>query len=227
MADCRLWLGTLDDARVADGEGHDWLTPAEQSRLAGLSAPLRRRQFLAGHWRLRALAAEFAGGQAGDWRLAAAPGGQPWLEGPGGARLCASISHSGEWLAVAVADRAIGVDVEVPRRERDYDALARHVFAPAEVARHEALAGAERLAAFNTTWALKEAFGKRAGQGLQPHAARGTSSEPAPAAEAEAFTWPLPGDGALAVAAWPGMVPGLHAAATVGAARGWRYRPAG
>lgn len=224
MRACQIFLGVLDAAGVPAGDGGDWLTPTERSRLAGLSAPLRRRQFLAGHWRLRVLAAGFGGGVPADWRFSATAAGQPSLEGPGGARLCASISHSGEWLAVAVAHRAIGVDLEIPRRERDYDALARHVFTPAEIARRDALAASERLAAFNTTWALKEAFGKREGKGLQPHAARGIDSESAPAAEAEAFTWPLPGNGALALAAWPGVVPDLEAAAKVGGALGWRYR---
>lgn len=227
MDGCRLWLGGLDAAGVPYGDPHGWLTAAEQSRLAGLSAPLRRRQFLAGHWQVRALAAGFAGGMTRDWRLAAAPDGQPWLEGPGDVRLCASISHSGDWLAVAVATRAIGLDVEVPRRERDYDALARHVFAPAEIARREALAPSDRLAAFNTTWALKEAFGKRGGQGLQPHAARHIASEMAPDGEAEAFSWALPCEGALALAAWPGVLPELESTGPVGVARGWRYRPVG
>src|SRR5690606_5394371 len=89
--------------------------------------------------------ADGAAAVAPDWRLDAEDGGRPWLEGPDGQRLHASISHSGERLAVAVALRPIGVDIEVPRRERDLLALARHVFAPCEVEGLLALGEADRL----------------------------------------------------------------------------------
>lgn len=227
MDGCRLWLGALDAAGVPAGDGLDWLAPGEQSRLAGLSAPLRRRQFLAGHWRARVLAAGFAGGAAAGWRLSATPTGQPLLEGPGGARLGVSISHSGEHLAVAVATHPIGIDIEVPRRERDLGALARHVFAPAEVERIDALEPARQLAAFNTTWALKEACGKRGGEGLQPHAARRLATIEVPAGEAEALSWALPGDGALALAAWPGVLAVFEPPGAPGEARAWAYRQVG
>lgn len=227
MPRCLLWLGTLDEAGLPAAEASGWLAPAEQVRLAGLTAPLRRRQFLAGHWRVRVLAAAFAGGVAPDWRLDAEDGGRPWLEGPDGQRLHASISHSGERLAVAVALRPIGVDIEVPRRERDLLALARHVFAPCEVEGLLALGEADRLGGFNTTWSLKEALGKRGGEGLQPAAARGIRTQAAPDDEAEAFSWTLPADGALALAAWPGVHIEWLASAPAGESRGWRYRRTG
>ncbi|WP_295363464.1 4'-phosphopantetheinyl transferase superfamily protein [Arenimonas sp.] len=227
MPRCLLWLGTLDDAGVPAAEACGWLAPAELERLAGLSAPLRRRQFLAGHWRVRVLAAAFSGGLAHDWRLGTDEGGRPWLDGPDTGRLQASISHSGEQLAVAVALDPIGLDIEIPRRERDYLALARHVFAPGEVERLHALGEAERLAAFNTLWALKEALGKRGGEGLQPAAARGIQAEVASGDEAEAFSWALPGDGALALAAWPGARLEWLGSAPAGETRGWRYRRSG
>lgn len=227
MGDCRLWLGGLDDdGGPPAGEG-DWLAPEERARLDGLSAPLRRRQFLAGHWRVRVLAAAFAGGGPRDWRFGAEAGGRPWLDGPGGRRLHVSISHSGENLAVAVAWRAIGLDIEIPRRERDYGGLARHVFSPTEVQHIEALPPARRRQAFNTTWALKEAFGKRSGEGLQPAASRRVTSEAAAPGDAEAFSWALAGDGALALAAWPGADIEWAAPGATGRADGWIYRQAG
>jgi 4'-phosphopantetheinyl transferase len=77
-----------------------------------------------------------------------------------------SISHSGEWVAVAVTDGlAVGVDVEELRDVRVSD-LAHLTFSPAEQQAFEALPEAERRPTFFTCWARKEALLKATGRGL-------------------------------------------------------------
>ncbi len=202
--DCLLEVTTLA-ALWVPGAGDAWLTPAEQARLQGIQAPLRQRQYVAGHWLVRLLAARRFGGDPMQWRWDDQAGPRPQLLREG-VRAWATLSHSGEHLAAAVAAQPIGLDLELPHRPRDVMALARHMFAPDEVARLEDTAtgtGRERL--FYLFWALKEARGKRGGEGLQATQARRVSARAGVLGEAEAHVWPLGDTGSLALAGWPGL----------------------
>lgn len=204
-------------------EADDWLTAAEQARLLGIQAPLRRRQYLAGHWLARVLSAQAFGGEPAQWRWDDQAGPRPQLL-RAGVRAWATLSHSGEHLAAAVAPQPIGLDLELPRRPRDVMALARYLFAPDEIARLleiEAGGGRERL--FYVFWALKEARGKRGGEGLQATQARRVSSRRSDAALAEARVWPLGDTGALALAGWPGLVSQVRGLPEDVPASDWNY----
>jgi 4'-phosphopantetheinyl transferase len=81
-----------------------------------------------------------------------------------------SISHSGDLVVCAVADRPIGVDLEQVTARRDLLGIARECFHPGEVDDLAALlsaagqqAAAVRFAAY---WTLKEAHLKRQGGGV-------------------------------------------------------------
>lgn len=225
-ADCRIALAALAavEARLP-GPGTAWLTAAEDLRLQGIVAALRRRQYLAGHWLLRTMASEAHGGDAADWRFEADEDPRPRLRHADGRLLWASLSHSGEHLAAAIAAAPVGLDLERPRKPRDYVAIARFLFSPEEADAVVATAdGVARERVFHRYWALKEARGKRGGEGLQPSQARRVTARAAAAGTAEAWHWELPDGGCLALAAWPGAViePGIDAAPT-GA---WRYADA-
>ena len=60
-----------------------------------------------------------------------------------------------------------------------------------------------RAEIFHALWTLKEARGKRSGEGLQPRAARTVTAHPADGTDAEALGWVF-GAGALALAMTPG-----------------------
>jgi len=204
---------------LAECEGQPaWLDAGEQARLQGMSSPRRRRQFLAGHGLARQLAEAVTGRPAGEWRWQVDDGQRRRLVHGCGEALFVSVSHSGDRVAAAVGRRALGLDLECDPRERDWPALARSLFEPG-VARR---VGADP-AAFRRAWALAEAEAKRSGEGIQRAGLRRLSIEPAGPAEAEAWAWPLAGQGALALAAWPGAVvdggPGVPET--------WRYRRAG
>ena len=191
-------------AAEAGAQGQDWLTDAERQRLQAITSPSRRDTFLAGHWQARVLAAQWLQLDVGRIALDAHADGRPLLRVDGDAApLQVSLSHSGNWLALALADAPVGVDVELPRRVRDWNALARFVFSPEECERVEAADPAMRADVFHALWTLKEAHGKRSGAGLQPRAARALTARPAAPAFAEAFGWRF-GNGALALALTPG-----------------------
>jgi 4'-phosphopantetheinyl transferase len=84
-----------------------WLSPSEQTRLAGLSIEKRRHQYLAGHWLARCLLAQAVGAAPETFQLQERPDLPPahpdWQ---------ISLSHSGDWIACALAAQAVGVDIE-------------------------------------------------------------------------------------------------------------------
>jgi len=222
---CLLRVAALEPlAAEAQAAGEGWLTPGEQSRLLEIKAPLRRRQYLAGHWLLRVLAAELQGGAPEAWRFCVDADPRPRLSRDGSSLVWASLSHSGDQVAAAVAGQPVGIDLEGPRRPRDLVALANFLFSPEEAAHvAAALDGGSRAGAFYTYWTLKEARGKRGGEGLQPSQARRVSAVPCDAGAAEAMHWRLPSDGALALAAWPGARVEARGVGPDNAAACWRY----
>lgn len=220
----RLWLGRLD--AFGDDLGSDWLGMDEAARLQAMTAEVRRRSFLAGHWQARLLAAEWLQVESRRLGLQRHDDGRPRLMVDGApSPLSLSISHSGDWLAIALATVPVGIDVELPRRPRDLRALARFTFSPEEVARLDALGDAGYGAGFHQIWALKEARGKRLGEGLLPGRSRRVTASPSDTAHADAMTWSLDG-GALAIAIDAGTDLALQGMDMLGDAACWRYRTA-
>lgn len=215
-------------ATQARAAGLAWLTAGERERLEAMSAPARRDAFLAGHWQLRQLAAQWLRQDAGSLDVHAHPDGRPALFAEGALLpLHASLSHSDGWLALALADVPVGVDIELPRRTRDWGALAAFAFSPDEVRRLCAQDAAGQAAVFHALWTLKEARGKRGGEGLLPRAARKVTACECGDAHAEAFSWPFR-QGALALAGQPGMQLRWQGPGTALApATAWRYVAAG
>ena len=82
---------------------------------------------------------------------------------PGGS-LSVSLSHSGGYIAVAVGQDAVGVDVEKKRKAAP--AVAKRWFRPEENALLETLSEPERTRLFFRLWTMKEAALKYAGEGL-------------------------------------------------------------
>lgn len=212
-------------AAEAESRGLDWLTEVERQRLQAITAPLRRASFLAGHWQARWWAAQWLQLDVQRIALDARADGRPLLRVDGqAAPLHVSLSHSHDWLALALADAPVGVDVEVPQRVRDWEALARFVFSAEERQRLREADDAARAGVFHALWTLKEARGKRSGEGLQPRAARRVTAQPADAAGAEALGWAV-GGGALALALAPGTRL-ERADDRLGAPTHWRYASA-
>ena len=224
----RIRLAHLDAVADEAAAGADrWLTADEAMRLRAMSAPARRRGFLAGHWLARKLAADWLQADIARVALHRHPDGRPRLlvdDAP--SQLSLSLSHSGDWLACAIASVPVGIDVELPRRRRDLHALARFAFAPEEADRLSELPEEDRAAAFHELWTLKEARGKRTGEGLLPAQSRRVSTLPSDAGAAEATSWAFH-DGALALAIDAGAAIDVEGGESLGNPRYWRYIEAG
>jgi 4'-phosphopantetheinyl transferase len=160
-ASCLVYLARLEQLR----RGHDeLLDEREAARAARFRFQADRDRFVLATALLRIVAAERAGTEPASVRLdrsceaCGRQHGRPRLPGTG---LEASISHSGDVVAVALSHAgAVGVDVEVVG-SRDYEPLVRSVCTAAE-------RPLVRTAAdFYAYWTRKEAVLKATGQGLR------------------------------------------------------------
>ncbi|NIK61103.1 4'-phosphopantetheinyl transferase family protein [Kribbella shirazensis] len=78
-----------------------------------------------------------------------------------------SVTHSGQLVGVAVADRPVGLDVERVDPELDVDGVARVALSADEVRALHGHSGIEKARAFTTYWTRREAVVKATGVGLR------------------------------------------------------------
>lgn len=76
-----------------------------------------------------------------------------------------SLAHSGDMVAVAIAEQAVGIDVQRVRHVRP--GLAERFFHPSEIARIQATNPTTRDELLIGMWARKESFAKFDGRGLR------------------------------------------------------------
>jgi phosphopantetheinyl transferase len=141
-----------------------WLGESEQRRWATLSdGP--RSEFVASRLLLRELLLQATGVAAASWDISAEPGVAPLARAmQADAPVVApavSLSHRIGWVAAAVADVRVGVDVECDRAARSDPAeRAALMLSPAELPDWHALPADERESALLARWVAKEAWFK-------------------------------------------------------------------
>jgi 4'-phosphopantetheinyl transferase len=147
----------------------DLLDEVERGRYEAYRRDVDKLRFLTGRALIRGVAAAALDVSAGSVELDSScfdcgkPHGKPRVVG---SSLEVSVSHSGEWVALAVTSGApVGVDVEEVRGT-DVDGLAGICFSPAELAVFQSLPADTRGGAFFTYWARKEAVLKATGKGM-------------------------------------------------------------
>jgi len=160
-----VWLANLAEASVEDRHLAGLLTPDEQLRASRFRHPIDARRFTTGRALVRLAVASQLGCDPRNVRIAVDAAGKPWLEGAAAA-LSMSISHGGDLVAVALAQGAVGVDVEKRWQAIALDDVMALVCAPAECEAINALPEGEREQRFLLLWTLKEALLKAAGTGL-------------------------------------------------------------
>ena len=211
-------------ARIADApDGGDdvapgWMGGSEQRRWIVLP-PAARREFVASRALLRRLLQDATGVAADAWDVSAQANSAPVAEAPrdgiAAGTLHASLSHRLGWVAAAVADRPVGVDVECERPPRsDPRERAALMLSPSELVQWQALPADEREAALLTRWTLKEAWFKASPPEAAPWDFRQVVALACTPAQANARAWTAPplhvalccdDPGALAAAACSGL----------------------
>jgi len=157
---CAVYVYYADRRSLSEQTVASLVTAEDRLRVTPTMHVRRRTEYLAGRALLRHALGAYTEKDAASFRIEVASNGKP--ECVGGPAI--SVSHSGDAIVCAVADRAIGdlgIDVEMGA-VREVDLIAERFFTPAE-ARWVA---AEPEPRFRRLWVLKEAYLKALGSGL-------------------------------------------------------------
>ncbi len=138
------------------------MTPARRAAVEALTNEAARRRTVLGEWMAKCALAEGTGQRVEQIRLERDNHGKPYaVDLP----LFFSISHSGEWVACAVSDQPVGIDMEGIRPVEPR--VAHRICHPEDLPFLEGKTEAETMQKFFLLWTAKEAWGKREGTGLQ------------------------------------------------------------
>lgn len=138
------------------------LDAAERERAAGFRDDRRRTGHIVAHAAARLILCRYLGGGPRRLRLRRENGGKPYLDGTSGLRF--NMTHSGEWVLLAVSGRR-EVEVDVEKVEERLAPLVLRYFTAAE-RRLLTGTGPPRAAAAARLWTRKEACVKAAGVGM-------------------------------------------------------------
>lgn len=135
---------------------------ARQQRYRNAEA---RHGFLLSRGLLRNVLGQISGRAPESLVFSVSDAGKPALDSAPGLRF--SLSHSGPWIALGVScESDIGVDIEQPRKPRDFLRIAHHYFHPEECALLEGSPLELLPVHFYRLWTMKEAFFKARGTGI-------------------------------------------------------------
>ncbi len=142
----------------------EFLTEAERERAEGMTNDILRARFVVSRGLRRRVLAECAGRGAADLVFAEEGEGKPRLVDGDGWDF--NLSHAGDYVAVAVARGAVGIDLEMMREVREMHALVRRYFHADEVRAWEELEVEQKEEGFFALWSAREAAMKCCGLGL-------------------------------------------------------------
>jgi len=157
-----IWIARLEPAPV----GIDVCSGDERARADRFRAAGAGERWLAGRAVLRSVIGRALGTDPALVAFAESSSGKPGLAPAGDIHF--NLSHSGDVVAVAVADRPVGVDVERRRRLTRPDRLADRLFAdPNRRRRWSAVDEPARTTELLQAWTRAEALLKATGEGIR------------------------------------------------------------
>lgn len=143
------------------------LSAAEMARLVTIHHPQQAADYRFSRQLLRMLLARLLNCAPEDIQYHLHAKGKPFLEN---GMLEFNVSHSGDWLAVAVSRQMIGIDVEQsPSRPRPWLKLAQRFFTATETSWLYEQPEPDHAQQFLRIWTQKEAALKAIGCGLSQH----------------------------------------------------------
>ena len=196
----RVALARIPDAPLSgDAPAPGWMGEAERRRWDVL-APAARRAFVASRGLLRELLRAATGVPEAAWDISAQAGVAPVARAPASDGVHVSLSHRLGWIAAAVSDAPVGVDIECERPPRSAAAeRAMLMLSPAELADWRSVPAAAQEAALLACWTAKEAWFKASAPGTAPWDFRRIAARAC-----------RPGDPGANVRTW--MLPSVHVA---------------
>lgn len=139
------------------------LPETERQTLAAIRHPRVRLERAASAWLRRELLAHHLGCAPHTLQFQALEHGKPVLINQ---VVQFNASHSDDWLALALADVPVGIDIESMTKSRRWSALASQVLTPDELRAWQRVPDDDQPRALLARWTLKEAWLKGLGTGL-------------------------------------------------------------
>jgi 4'-phosphopantetheinyl transferase len=140
------------------------LNSEEQERAYRYMKVQDRYRFITGRASLRQILSHYTGLSTADIQFSAGKGYKPALAGH--PEICFNLSHTADWILLAISGLEVGVDLEFIQPEFRYQEVVDAHFTDAERS-YLSLDGMDRR--FYEIWTRKEAFLKATGQGLGDH----------------------------------------------------------
>jgi 4'-phosphopantetheinyl transferase len=160
-----VWRATLAWPDGTARRLEQCLSADERDKMQRFRFEKDRRRYLIGRGVLRTLLGRYLDLAPQDLRFETAAAGKPHLAS-GQGQLQFNLAHSGEYVLIAIAGRAVGIDVEEIDDDFDAREVAAHFFSLGEQGDLEMLTGRTRIEAFFECWTRKEAYVKARGEGL-------------------------------------------------------------
>ncbi|RFZ90714.1 hypothetical protein D0C36_17285 [Mucilaginibacter conchicola] len=149
----------LDDLRKL-------LTPEEISRGDKYHQLKDRQRFVVGRGLQRIVLGKYLNQEPARLNFVLGDNKKPYLPAGDGMELHYNVSHSGNWIMLAVSQDPVGADVEFIDSVFPFDDILPEHFSANEIAYIKSL---DKTNLFYKLWTRKEAFLKATGQGLGEH----------------------------------------------------------
>ncbi len=155
-----LWIWQTSDN--LQGIPHN-LSPAEVNRANEIQYLSAKNRFLKSRYFLRKILSHYLGTPSQSLDFVYSERGKPRLEFPDSS-LEFNLSHSGDWMALAIALTPLGLDIEELKDRANLLDLAEKYFSPKNRDTLKALTGQEQLKYFLKNWTFSEAYLKAQAQ---------------------------------------------------------------
>jgi 4'-phosphopantetheinyl transferase len=162
-----VWRARVSQAEDCLPELMQILTPDERGRAARFRFAVDRQRCILGRALIRIILGHHLRRPSHELAFAYNAFDKPRLADTRDSGLQFNISHSGEWLLIALAQgRILGVDVERMREDMVTREIAERFFSATECGALASLPAEEQCDAFFACWTRKEAYLKARGDGL-------------------------------------------------------------
>jgi 4'-phosphopantetheinyl transferase len=122
-----------------------------------------RNRFIISRGALRIILGKYLNQQAAAIEFEIGPNKKPFIKNTNGVPVCYNVSHSGDWIVIAVAAAEIGVDTELINHTFEFKDIIAEYFNPGEINYINSEQSCERLFKL---WTRKEALIKATAKGL-------------------------------------------------------------
>ena len=147
------------------------LNQKELSQLQHLKSPKVQNRFLLSRCLLRHLLSKHADALPHEWQFIKNIHGKPQLAPLQNQKYFAgnlhfNLSHSGNWIALAIANSSVGLDIQKIKTQTPVLKIAQRFFHELETQKLKSIAKLEQHQFFFQLWTLKEAYLKNLGIGI-------------------------------------------------------------